>query len=185
MEDLVDSLLEVAAVDFVVVAALSGLDTLGLHQHCLALLLVLSIVLSQDGVLVGFNHLNTSLLKRFTDKDLKDGLSLHLEIEQIRVVVVHLNRLVGSLFVRNVSSGRRSVNIVVGLDLRLVLHVVVVVEVNPIVLRHHLRLLLVHLHLLLLGELILVVGFLSVHLLLSHLLLLHFLLLHAHKMSQS
>ena len=47
-EDLVDSLLQVAPISFVVSACLTCFDSLGLHEHGLALLLVPSVVLSQN-----------------------------------------------------------------------------------------------------------------------------------------
>ena len=99
---------------------------------------------------MSLNHFDSSLLESFANKYLKDWLGFHLEIEQVSVVVANLNCLIGSLFVWNVSRRGRSIDIVVRLDLRLILHVVVVIEFDPVVLGHHLLLLLVHFHLLLL-----------------------------------
>ena len=93
-----------------------------------------------------------------------------------------LDGLICPFFIRDVSGRRRTVDIVVRLDIRLVDHVVAVVEFEPIVLGH-LHLLLVHLcHLLLLLRVAIIVAiFTLVHLLLSHSLLVLFLFLNVGK----
>ena len=93
-----------------------------------------------------------------------------------------LDGLICSFFIGDVSGRRRTVDIVVRLDVRLVDHVVAVVELEPIMLRH-LHLLLVHLcHLLLLLRVAFIVAiFTLIHLLLSHSLLLLFLFLNVGK----
>ena len=87
-----------------------------------------------------------------------------------------------AFFIGDVSGRRWTVDIVVRLDVRLVDHVVAVVELEPIMLGH-LHLLLVHLcHLLLLLRVAIIVAiFTLVHLLLSHSLLVLFLFLNVGK----
>lgn len=93
-----------------------------------------------------------------------------------------LDGLICSFFIGDVSGRRRTVDIVVRLDVGLVNHVVAVVELEPIMLGH-LHLLLVHLcHLLLLLRVAIIVAiFTLIHLLLSHSLLVLFLVLNVGK----
>ena len=166
-----------ASVDLVIAAGLASLNSLRLNEHSLALLLVLSVMLMKNKVLMGLDHLDAGLLKRFTDEHLEDGLDLEVKVEQVRVDVLDLNGLIIAFFIGDVGGGRRAIDIVVRFDLRLVNHVVAVIKFLPIVVGLHLHLLLVHLgHLLLLLR-VLIVAFVhsTIHLLLHSLVLFLFL----------
>ena len=132
------------------------------------------------------NHFNASLLQRFAYEHLKDWLDLEVVIEKVRVNVSYLDGLIIALLIRYVSRTRRSIDVVVGIDLRLIDHIVAIVELYPVMHGLHLHLLLLSVHLLhlllllLLGELIIVVTLLgTIHLLLLHHLLLLLLVLYA------
>jgi hypothetical protein len=71
-----------ASVDLVIAAGLASLNSLRLNEHSLALLLVLSVMLMKNKVLMGLDHLDAGLLKRFSDEHLEDGLDLEVEVEQ-------------------------------------------------------------------------------------------------------
>ena len=161
---------------------MAGLYPLRLHEHGLSTLLIQRVVLGKNGVLVSLDHLDASLFEGFADEDLENGLSLQVEVKEVRVYVVDLDGLICPLFIGDVSGRGRTIDIVVWLDKGLVDHVVAVVELEPIVLGH-LHLLLVHLrHMLLLLRVALIVAvFTTVHLLLNHGLLLLFLFLNVGK----
>jgi len=166
--------LHVAAFDLLVLAVTSCFDTLSLHKLRFLQLFEFSLVATEFLLLVIFDHLNSSMLKAFSNQNLEDGLGFQVEIEQVEVLVDDLNFLVLSFSVRNENSIRGSVDIIVRLNVKLVHHVLGVAELShdfvTLLLLHHVGLLLL-LHLVLL---ILVNG----HLLLpSHLLLLFKLLL--------
>ena len=166
-----------ASVDLVIAAGLASLNSLRLNEHSLALLLVLSVMLMKNKVLMGLDHLDAGLLKRFADEDLKNRLNLEVKVEQVRVDVLDLNGLIIAFFIGDVGGGRRAIDIVVRFDLRLVNHVVAVIKFLPIVVGLHLHLLLVHLgHLLLLLR-VFIVAFVhsTIHLLLHSLVLFLFL----------
>jgi len=166
-----------ASVDLVIAAGLASLNSLRLNEHSLALLLVLSVMLMKNKVLMGLDHLDAGLLKRFADEHLEDRLDLEVKVEQVRVDVLDLNGLIIAFFIGDVGGGRRAIDIVVRFDLRLVNHVVAVIKFLPIVVGLHLHLLLVHLgHLLLLLR-VFIVAFVhsTIHLLLHSLVLFLFL----------
>lgn len=183
-QDLVHTLLQVSSVNFVVTASLASLNSLCLHEHGLSILLVTSIMLSQYCVFMLLNDFNPSLLETLADEHLKDRLSLKVKIEEIWVDILHLNCLIIALFIRNISRTWWSINVIIRFNLRLINHIVTIVQFNPIMHRlHHLLLLLLlvdlsHLLLLLLLRVCLVIAgaaiFTTIHLL--HLLLLFLLL---------
>ena len=185
---MVDALLEVASISLVVSAGLTSLNSLRLDEHCLATLLVSCVVLSQNSILVSLDHLNSGLLQCLADQNLEDWLHLKAVIEQIRVVIHHLDCLIVALLVRDVSrrwlkktlemsqrhfskgqvgqrggTTYRSVDVIIWLDAALIDHVVAVIEFLPVVHGLHLHLLLlIHvLHLLLLVHLVVVVALIA------------------------
>lgn len=83
---------------------------------------------------------------------------------------MNLDRLVSALFIGDISSAGRPINVVVWLELRLINHVIAVIKLDPVVLRLHHLLLMVHLSLLLLlilllREAIFITLLLTIHLL--------------------
>ena len=187
-QDLMYTLLQVSPIDFVVAAPLASLYTLCLNEHRLSVLLVSGVVLGKHRVLMLLNHLNPGLLETLTDEYLENGLDLEVKVEEIGVDVLHLDGLIGALLIGDISCTWRPINVVIRLYLRLVDHIVTIVQLDPVMHRlHHLLLLLLlvdlrHLLLLLLLRVGLVITaiFATVHLL--HLLLL-FLLLKIHESS--
>lgn len=103
-KDLVHALLEVATVDFVVAAGLPRLNSLSLHKHSLACLLVTCVMKGQHSVLMLFNDFDASLLEGLSDQNLQHWLNLKVEIEEVRVDVVDLDGLVVALLIRDVHS---------------------------------------------------------------------------------
>ena len=114
---MIDSLLEVTPVNFVISTQLTGLYPLRLHQHGLSALLIRSVVLGKDGVLVSLDHLDASLFESFTNEDLENGLSFQVEVKEVRVYVVDLDGLICPFFIGDISGRRRTVDIVVRLDI--------------------------------------------------------------------
>ena len=126
-QDAVDSLLKVSSICLIIATILTSLDTLRLHQHCLSLLLVTGVVRRQHGVLITLNHFDACLFKRLTHQDLQDGLNLEVEVKQVWIHVLNLDALVCALFIRNVNSRGRSIDVVIWLDLKLIDHPVVII----------------------------------------------------------
>ena len=181
-QDLMYTLLQVSSIDFVVAASLASFHTLCLNEHCLSVLLVSGVVLGKHSVLMLLDHLDPGLFETLADEDLENRLDLEVKVEEVWVDVLHLDGLIGALFVRDVRCTRWPINVVIRLYLRLVDHIVTIVQLDPVMHRlHHLLLLLLlvdlrHLLLLLLLRVSLIITaiFASVHLL--HLLLLFLLL---------
>ena len=61
-KSVIDSNLQVASIDFVISASLSGLNSLCLNQHSLSCLFVFSVVEGQNCILVVLDHLHSGLL---------------------------------------------------------------------------------------------------------------------------
>jgi hypothetical protein len=100
---LVDALLEVASIGLVVSAGLASLDSLRLNEHGLATLLIACVVLLEDTILVGLDHLDAGLLQCLANQHLEDWLHLKAVIEKIGVVIHHLDCLIVTLLVGDVS----------------------------------------------------------------------------------
>ena len=73
------------------------------------------------------NYLDACLLERLSHQDLKDWLNLHLVVKEIGIVVVDLDGNISAFLIRDVCRRRWSIDVIVRLDLRLMLHVVVVI----------------------------------------------------------
>lgn len=73
------------------------------------------------------NHLDACLLEGLSHQDLKDWLNLHLVVKEIGIVVVDLDGNISAFLIRDVCRRRWSIDVIVRLDLRLMLHVVVVI----------------------------------------------------------
>ena len=117
-------------------------------------------MVGKHGVFVSFDHFDARLFECLANEHLKDGLYLLFVVKQIWIVVLDLDSLVCTLFVGDVLSLRGQVDVIVWLDLAFIDHVVAVIQLDPIVLGHHLDLLLlllVHLHLLLLLNVCLII----------------------------
>ena len=179
-QNLMDSLLQVASINFIVAASLTSLNTLCLHKHGFSVLLVSGVMLGEKSIFVRFDHLDSGLFETLAYEDLKNGLNFQVKVEEVRIDILNLNIFIVSLFVWNVGCTGRSVNVIIWLYLRLVDHVITIIKLNPVMHRlHHLLLLLLlidlcHLLLLLLLRVALLVDvFAPIHL---HLLLLFLIL---------
>ena len=115
-QHLVHSLLEVASVDFVVAAQLTCLHALGLHKHSLSCLLIFGVVLGKNGILMDLDHLNAGLFEGLANEDLEDRLDFEIIVEEVWVVIVDLDSLIGAFLVRDVSGGGWAVDVVVWFD---------------------------------------------------------------------
>lgn len=73
------------------------------------------------------NYLDACLLEGLSHQDLKDWLNLHLVVKEIGIVVVDLDGNISAFLIRDVCRRRWSIDVIVRLDLRLMLHVVVVI----------------------------------------------------------
>ena len=63
LERVINSLLQVSSIDLVISASLSCLNSLSLHKHGFSRLFVLCVVLSENCILMGLNHLDSGLLE--------------------------------------------------------------------------------------------------------------------------
>ena len=82
---------------------------------------------------MGLNYFNASLLERFANEHLKDRLSLQIEIKQVWIHILHLDRLVSAFFIWDVHSTWWSIDVVIRLNLRLIDHPVAIIQFSPVV----------------------------------------------------
>ena len=126
-QNLMNSLLQVASVNLVVTATLARLNALGLHQHGFSVLLVASVMLGENSVLVILDHLNPGLLQTLSNEYLKDRLNLQIKVKKIWIDVFDLNSLVCAFFIGDISRTRRSIDVVIWLNLRLIDHIITII----------------------------------------------------------
>ena len=122
-----NSLLQVAPVNFVITAPLTSLNALGLNQHSFSVLLVSSVMLGEDSVLMRLDHFNPSLLQTLSNKYLKDWLNFQVKVKEVWVDVFYLNSLVCALFIWYISRTWRSINVVIWFNLGLIDHIITII----------------------------------------------------------
>lgn len=86
---------------------------------------------SQLPLLVLLNSFNAGVLENFTDENLKNWLTFEVKVEEVQILVVHLDRFVIALLVGNKDGVWCSVNVVIGLNFVFINHVLVVTQIAP------------------------------------------------------
>jgi hypothetical protein len=109
-------------------------------------LLILSLVLLEIGVLVFLNDFDSSMLYRFANEHLQNGLNLILVIEEVGIALKYLSCLCFTLSIWYENRRRWSINEIVGRNFGFRNEVVAVAELLPVIGPRHL----LHLYVLLL-----------------------------------